>query len=146
MTILPDNILKRMEPSERAKLGRSGVLAQEAQDKFAANCEKQVHKHIENWLRQRDIFCIHSRTDRKTTNAVGTPDFVFTWYRTDRPCYEAIAIAIEVKVGGNTLSPEQVRVREQMARNGWFYFVVSSLPELISLLSTNDPVVPNPTL
>lgn len=138
-TVLPENILKRMAPEERAKMGRSGMLAQEAQDKFAANCEKQVHIQIQNWLRLKSIFCIHSRMDKKTHNALGTPDFVFAWNwgcdtRTATP------MAIEVKVGANKMSDEQIIVQQQMLQNGWCYHVVHSLEMMLSILN-----VPNHT-
>lgn len=135
-TILPENILRRMKPEDRASLGKSGMLAREAQDKFAANCEKQVHKQIENWLRLRGIFFIHSRTDKKTTNAVGTPDFVFAWNWERSPFIDRTTpVAVEVKVNGNKLSDAQKAVRKQMIEDGWNYNVVDSLPQMLAVLN-----------
>lgn len=132
MTDLPENILKRLSPEDRKTLGKSGMLASEAQTKIDGKRESLVHRDIENWLRQRGIFFIHSRTDKKTTNANGTPDFIFMWcfYDYVDKAHIYTGMAIEVKVNGNNLSPEQLTVKAQMEANGWNYFVVASLDEL----------------
>lgn len=133
MTVLPEHILKRMSADERKKFGKSGLLASEGQAKIDIVSERKVHSQIENWLRQRGIFFIHSRTDKRTTNAKGVPDFLFAWWsdhRSKKFHIPAEPVAIEVKVNGNTLSPEQLAVKAQMEANGWNYLVVSSLDEL----------------
>lgn len=131
MKTLPENILKRMSKADRAKLGKSGLLACEAQARYNAKSEKRVHTQIENWLRLNDIFYVHSRTDRKTTNQVGLPDFLFAWPFAG----EIRPVAVEVKVNGNKLSPEQAKVRQQMIRNWWKYFLVSSLGDMIEQIN-----------
>lgn len=114
-------------------MGKAGVTSAEAQSKHDAVAEREVHKHIANWLRQHDIWFCHSRMDRKTTNQNGCPDFLFVW----QPVYAIVApvpMAIEVKVGNNKLSEEQKRVRLDMIRNGWNYHVVSSLDDLRAIV------------
>jgi hypothetical protein len=134
VTVLPDNILRAMEPKERAKLGKAGMLASEAAAKQLAKREKDVQKHICNWLRQKDIFFFWSRTDRRTTTQIGTPDFAFicsVYKMSSDSRGRVMPCAVEVKVGGNKLSPEQEKVRKQMIGDGWNYFVVDSLGLMI---------------
>ena len=52
----------------------------------------------------------------------------------------ASPIAIEVKVGGNTLSEEQDKVRKQMLENGWNYRVVNSLEMMLSILNVPNHI------
>ncbi len=140
-TVLPENILRRMEPKERAKLGKAGKTAEECSEIVLAKREKDVQKHISNWLRQKDIFFFWSRTDRRTTTQPGTPDFAFICFRhrmsSDAPS-KMMPCAVEVKVGGNKLSPEQEKVRKQMVENGWNYFVVDSLGLLITQINDDE--------
>lgn len=135
---LPDSVLRCMPKDARVPMGKAGVTSAEAQVKHDAVAEREVHKHISNWLRQHDIWFCHSRMDRKTTNQNGTPDFLFV---ATMPAWEGAQslvkdrpIAIEVKVNGNELSEDQIRVRTQMVTNGWYYHVVSSLEELRTLV------------
>jgi|SRR5882672_2847736 len=127
MTVLSESFLKCLDPDERKRLGMAGLLASEAQARYDAKSEKQVHTQIENWLRLKDIFFVHSRTDKRTTNQVGLPDFLFAWPFAG----EIRPVAIEVKVNGNKLSPAQEKVRQQMIRNWWRYFLVSSLGDML---------------
>lgn len=139
-TVLPENILRRMEPKERAKLGKAGKTAAECSDIVLAKLERQVHLEISNWLRLKGIFYVHSRTDRKTTNAVGCPDFVFAWAGEYQGYAPARPTAVEVKVGNNVMSDEQLKVMAIMQGNGWAYHIVSSLPEMLVYLG----VAPQP--
>lgn len=131
MTILSQSFLKCLDPDERKRLGKAGLLASEAQARYDAKSEKRVHTQIENWMRLNDIFYVHSRTDRKTTNKVGLPDFLFAWPFAG----EIRPVAVEVKVNGNKLSTEQANVRQQMIRNWWKYFLVSSLGDMIEQIN-----------
>lgn len=129
--ILPDSFLRCMAKDERKSIGQK--TSAECQEIVLAKREKEIHRNIENWLRQREIFYVHSRTDKRTTNAKGVPDFIFAW-RLEGPGEPAKPTAVEVKVGPNILTNEQIAVRDQMQGNGWRYHVVSSLPELMAYL------------
>lgn len=128
-TILPDNILRRMDKKDRVDLGKAGVTAEEANEKQQQRNEREVHRQIENWLRLKGIWFSHSRMDRKTTQALGTPDFIFSYIYMGA-MIDKIPTAVEVKVGGNKLTPEQESVRMSMLANGWTYHIVSSLEQL----------------
>lgn len=86
--------------------------------------EKQLQEQIANWLRLHDTWFTRNRMDRKTTNSVGTPDFLCA--------IKGIPVAIECKMVGNPLSPEQEQVRLQMQANGWQYWTVYRLEEVIN--------------
>lgn len=142
--VLPENILNKMSPDDRKKLGKAGATKAECDAKQLAKSEKEVHKQISQWLTLHDIYFCHSRMDRKTTNQRGQPDYMFAW-KFDRAAL-ARPVAIEVKVGSNKLSDEQKDVMMQMETNGWFYFLVDSLPLLFKLLgipSHGEPYIDN---
>lgn len=117
-----------MSPTDRALIGRPALTRPERQEKAGIAQERDLHKLIWNELLRREIFAIHSRMDKRTTNAVGTPDFCMAI--NGRP------VAMEVKLPGNTLSDDQEKVRSRMIRNGWLYFVVFSFDEAISAIES----------
>lgn len=89
--------------------------------------EKALQEQVANWLRQHNVWFCRSRMDRKTSNGLGTPDFLFAW-----PCNEAgaIPVGVECKSATGKLTPDQERVRCEMHECGWFHFVIRSLSEL----------------
>lgn len=122
MNVLPENILKRMRPEDRKPLGKAGRTYEECTAQASIKLERELHKLISNELLRRGIFAVHSRTDKRTTNAVGVPDFIFAIG--GRP------IAVEVKMPKGVLSGEQLAVMNQMKATGWNYFVVRSFDDL----------------
>ncbi len=72
--------------------------------------------------------------DRKTTQQRGVPDFMFAYVRAFGVADFAMPTAVEVKVGTNKLTEDQEGVRTAMEKNGWQYFVVSSLEELMKVV------------
>lgn len=88
--------------------------------------EKALHEVIENWLRLHGVRAIvHSRTDKPTTQAKGVADFLYVIH--GKP------VAMEVKVGRNQCTPEQVGWLEAAKLDGWLTGVVRSLDEAIAL-------------
>lgn len=96
--ILPEHILKRLDVKDRPK-GNAGLTAQECGERYKAKCEKEMHIIFEQWLNLNNVPCVHSRMDKRTTTACGTPDFVVM--------YKGKVICIEFKMPGNGLSKEQ---------------------------------------
>lgn len=136
MKTLPENILKCMPKEQREPLGKGFKTSAEAVATFETKNERQVQKHIANYLRQHSIWFSQSRTDKRTTNGNGTPDFLFSALLPYNDHQNRIyPIAIEVKFGDGKLSKEQEDVRGQMVLNGWCYFVVHSLQEVIAILA-----------
>lgn len=72
-TTLPDAFKRRM--AGRPK-GKEWQTTEEAQAKFEARQERDLHEKFEQWLRLNGIAYVHSRMDRKATTASGTLDFI----------------------------------------------------------------------
>src|SRR5215472_629422 len=79
MKVLPEHILRLVDQRDRAKLGRAGMSAAEANTKCTVDNERKLQNLIDSYLRQRSIEPIRSRSDKRTTINVGTPDFMFAY-------------------------------------------------------------------
>lgn len=113
---------------EQTKALKSPEVRQRMAAKADAMAEKELHRQIEQWLRMKGVRCIvHSRTDKRTTQAKGVPDFLFVAFA--RP------YAIEVKVGANKLTTEQERWLSDSVMDGWHCRVVRSLDDLIAFVA-----------
>jgi hypothetical protein len=132
-----------MRPEDRAELGRAGRLQAEADAIAASRSEKALQRQIENYLRLRGIEAIRSRMDRKTSNNVGCPDFLFAvtthrqWIEHDGDWGHLVAaVALEVKLPGKKLDPEQEKMQAAMTKrpNAWTHRVVNSVEEVKAFL------------
>lgn len=126
--LLPESFLNKMAAADRKLLGRPALLASERQAQAGLKLEREIHKLIWNELLRRGIFAIHSRTDKRTTNAVGLPDFCMA--------INGHPVAIEVKLPGEKLTEEQEAVSRRMVQNGWQYFIVYSFEEAIVVINS----------
>lgn len=124
--VIPEAWLKMMRPEDRKALGKAGLTADEAYQKFADRQEKNLHKLIWAELTRRGIVVIHSRMDRKSTTIKGLPDFCFVHY--------SVPYAIEVKTQTGQLTREQKITMQRMALNGWMTHVVRSFDEFLDIL------------
>lgn len=138
--VLPEQFLRRMSKADRAPMGKAGMTKPEVQAKIDRVSERVVHGQINGWLTTQNIFAVHSRMDRKTTTQTGVPDFMFC-IRSKTPDLLFIGallvvrpIALEVKVNGNILSEDQERVKSKMLANGWEYYTVYSLAEVVKIV------------
>jgi hypothetical protein len=141
MKVLPESFLRCMRPKDRAELGRAGQLQVEVDAKAEVKSERDLQRLIDQYLRLRGVVPIRSRMDRKTSNNVGTPDFLFAvrgrrWDGGDQRVIETVACAFEVKLPGKKLDPEQEKMRVAMTKppNGWHYHVVHSVEEVKAIL------------
>lgn len=128
MNPLPDNILSKMNPSERKRLGKAGRTTEQIVEANTIKSEKELQRQCVAMLRLRGIFVIVSRMDKRTSNQVGTPDLIFSLMRENdfigRPC------GFECKLKGNKPTPEQEKVMGQMASNGWTVRVIHSVEQM----------------
>lgn len=106
--LLPDSFRRRMATPERKAMTLPTMG--EAEDAKATKSERKLHDQFENWCRVKGIFVIHSRTDRKSTNRVGLPDFVLI--------YGAKVIGVEFKIAPNMASDEQNKCMTEMQAVG----------------------------
>lgn len=132
MKPLPENFLNKMSPADRRPMGKAGVTNAEALAKFEAKNERELQKQIAAYLRRHNIWFAQSRTDKRTTNGLGQPDFLLSTYPDGSSFPQPYAL--EVKFRNGKLSDEQEEVRQKMIRCGWHYQIVRSLKEVIELL------------
>jgi len=125
MKPIPNNILKRMDKTERKKLGKLGLTNEEIQTRNEFELEKDLQRDVINLLHQRDIWVQSSRFGKRSTATKGAPDFLFVWTLNGIPR----PMAFEVKVGNGKPTKWQLETHMHMRRNGWLVFVVRSLNE-----------------
>lgn len=124
--VLPENILKRMDAKDRAKLpGKSGMTIAEIESQQIAKCETELQTQIKSMLERNGIWVIHQPTRKRSQLRPGTADILFAVR--GRP------IAWEVKMPGNTLDEDQLVAQTQMAHNGWLFDVIYSYDEALRL-------------
>jgi hypothetical protein len=115
-----------MNPDDRKSLGKAGRTAEECYRANVIRLERDLHKQICNDLTRREIVFYHSRTDRKSTIGVGLPDFAFA--------LNGCPLAIEVKLPGEKLTPQQETVCDLMRQNGWHVHTVHSFDEFLAAI------------
>lgn len=115
---LPDNILERMNKSDKPK-GVAGMTLCEVFKKEEKVREGELHKQISNYLRLKGIPFGHSRFGVKSTYTEGWPDYTVFIH--------GVPILMEVKTGTNDLEDEQRRLKNELEKFGARYFIVRSL-------------------
>ena len=112
--ILPDNVLKLIDPADRRRYAAGQLTAEEAQAKAAARLERDEQRVMAGWLafqEQAGLLCYDwSRTDKRATCRRGMPDFKI--YRQNR------ALLAEMKIGPAKLSADQEAMRARFERTG----------------------------
>ena len=107
--ILPEHILNKIDPAQRAKLGPAGLTAAEANAQATSKLERAEQRIFANWLLLQEQAGLLSYDwadlHRRTTARRGMPDFKI--YRQGRVLFA------EMKVNRATLSLAQ---REQHIR------------------------------
>ncbi|HXM29779.1 MAG TPA: VRR-NUC domain-containing protein [Chthoniobacterales bacterium] len=117
---LPDNFKRLMAPEDRQVLAaaighpNAALTSEEARAKYLLRLERTEQKTLVNWLMLQEedgkLTFDWSRTDRKTTNRKGMPDFRI--YR------DARALLGEMKLDGAKLSPDQSEMFKKFLRAG----------------------------
>jgi hypothetical protein len=117
---LSSDQLGRVDPKDRqvvaAAVGhpKAAFTSEEAQRKYLVCLERQEQNTLVSWLSLQEeagkLTFDWSRTDRKTTNRKGIPDFRI--YRGGR------VLLAEMKMEGAKLSPDQEQMREKFLRSG----------------------------
>jgi hypothetical protein len=88
--------------------------------------EKELHGQIVKLLRAHRIPFGNARMDRRSTLAVGYPDFTFP--------FRGRFVAWEAKVGKNDLTPEQEAFRDMIVAQGGAYRVIRNFEDAQSHL------------
>jgi hypothetical protein len=151
---LPASLIRCMSAQDRAALGLEGagtgndeakqpkgsveapraISADQAQDRFNEQSERELQRLCENELSRRGIVYLHLRTKQQAAAAPGWPDLTF--------CARSIGgdpvpIAVELKAKHGKLRIDQEATLACMYLNGWQTAVVRSFDEFRELL--NDP-------
>lgn len=127
-SVLPEHILSKMAPADRAKLGKAGLLAYECHQIALAKSEKELQGQIENMLRLADVhWPMRQRTDKRSNLPLGTPDILFV--------FRGVPVAWEIKMPGQKPREDQERAMRDMTADGWKCAVVKSYDEALALLA-----------
>ena len=128
--VLNDAILRRMDPKDRAALGKAGRTFAECEEQRLFNAEKDLQSEIRQDLNRREIEYINPDMRKRSALPVGWPDFTFV--------YLGIPLALEAKVQGRKPRPNQAEMHVKLRRNGWQVFVVESLADVLTILRDID--------
>jgi hypothetical protein len=115
-----------MSPSERKKLGKSGLTADEISAMTKVKSERHLQRMISSDLLRRGIYYIWQRTDKKATASKGMPDFVC--------CFEGRFVGIEVKFGDGIPSAAQDDAKHSIIRNRGDHHLVTTWGEYRAVL------------
>jgi len=124
--VLPENYLKCMTPQQRRQFGKGGMTAAEATAKAEARSERELQRQISQYLDMRDIPYSNSRMDKRTTTPVGNPDY---WI-----CFKGRCIAVECKMPGRKLTPEQQCFKARFYEHGGIHLTCYNLGMLKAVL------------
>lgn len=94
--------------------------------------ESELHDQIQAELKRRRWYYVHSRTDKRTTQELGTPDFIIAVPINGK------TIWMEVKRKGGKLTPEQNAVRHVLTASLHIHRVVYSIKEVIEIFDWNE--------
>lgn len=123
---IPGHILSKMNPEDRAPMGKAGMTQIELDVRTAARSEKELQGQVCNMLRLRDILYLCQPTSKRSQLVEGAADIHFA-------C-SGIPVALECKVEANTQTEAQMRVEAKYRANGWRYRVVRHIDEVIAIL------------
>lgn len=139
MSVLPQKLIDLMSPKDRATLGKAGRTSVEIYRQIEEQSEKDLHRDIIRYLNVLGLPFAHARMDKKSSIAVGYPDFSFP--------YRGRFVAWEAKVRGRPLDADQQRTREMIEKHGGQFAVIRGLEDAKNHLREIDSIVePKPTI
>jgi VRR-NUC domain len=94
--------------------------------------ESELHDQIISECQRRRFYFVHSRTDQRTTQQKGVPDFICA-------APNGITYWIEIKTATGKLTPEQNVTRHVLGALDHQFHVVRSFAEFISVISGMEP-------
>jgi predicted transglutaminase-like cysteine proteinase len=129
MEIIPENILSKMEPADRAKLPKQiRLTAAECSANNDRKRELTMHAEFARWLtlRKKVISYIQANPTKRSTIQKGHPDFTIL--------YMNRCLMIEFKVPPNRLTPEQIERFSELSAAGNETIVCTSAGDAIQLV------------
>lgn len=125
---LPDRILDKIDLAERKASGL-GLTAAEGEAEQNITLERNEQARFRSWLERNELPYAWSRTDKKTRTNLGVPDFTIACFR----------LAIEFKLNGRKLTPEQERWKALHEARGGTYNIVPSYVEAVKVIGRYAP-------
>jgi hypothetical protein len=119
-----------MSPADRMRLGKAGRTTTEIVRQIEEQSEKDLHKDIVRYLNILGVPFAHARMDKRSSIAVGYPDFSFP--------YKGRFVGWEAKVKGKGLTSEQQATRDLIERNGGRFAVIRLLEDAKNHLRSID--------
>ena len=124
-----------MSPADQRACSPSGRTPAEARSAAVAKDERELQKQIAGYLRLLNVWHVQSRMDRRTSNTVGAPDFIFP--------YRGLGVFWECKCPwSRSLRPEQAHAREAIIAQGGEWRLITSLAEAQAHLREIDGIQP----
>jgi hypothetical protein len=91
---------------------------EQPQSKEEAKTEKILQNQLYSFLSSVGVTVIRSRMDKRSTINVGCPDLLFA--------VKGLPVAYETKAPGKKPNLEQIKMMEQMTKDGWKCFVIDN--------------------
>ena len=111
----------------RMLTGTKSLRPNDSRTSKAVERENDLHDQIFEYCKLKDYLVIHSRTDRATTNEVGTPDFVIM-----RPY--GVTILLECKAKGNKATTAQLAKLAHAKKLGFVAEIVDNFDDAIRFI------------
>ncbi len=93
--------------------------------------ESDLHDQISNYCRSKGWYYVHSRMDRKSTNGIGTADFLIFMDG-------GRAVAIEAKRAGRKPTREQLMAQAQLRHLGHTSEIVYSFEQFLTIVTADN--------
>src|SRR5215475_325073 len=132
MNIIPQSIIDKMDPTDRASLPlpkKAKLTTSERRSLSETALERDMHNEFINYLRLRNrVFAyVHADPTRRSTIQKGHPDFTVFCKSIDpagKP--KTYACLLEFKVPGGRLSEAQINRCGELSKAGIDVYVVTS--------------------
>lgn len=120
-----DQMQARADAGKKRGSGDTGQF--QGQPPEAEPCEADLHDKIEDELKRRGWYYVHSRMDMATTTALGVPDFIVAMP-------QGKTIWLEVKSKTGKMKREQLAAQMMLELHGHRHAVVRSFTDFLNLL------------
>ena|SRR5438876_9589024 len=125
-SVLPESYRRCLSPQDRKALSQPTI--EESKKIGEARLERDLQKLIYSELLRRGLFFHYSRSDRRTTTRLGTPDFAL-------PIHGKY-VAIECKTPTGFQTQEQLHVQTKIELQGGNYHLARSFDEFLEVLKS----------
>lgn len=131
---ITNQVKRLMSKAERKKLGDFAPTTEEVTAKAQHKCEKEMQLQIKAWLDLNDWYYDWDPMHKRRSGKLGTPDFIVCVPMEVCGDWGAKFAALECKMPGNKLSPEQEAARVKIAHRGGGFLVATSAQQALEWL------------